>query len=125
MHDGNRLKAAEELGISRCYLHRLLNQFNLAEEEAAQQELEERTRAQQKRGRAPFGSSRRSNALATLPITRFFQIRPIVPSWLNLRQRGSRRPHPKRNRLRTRHFACSWLMRECSSHRVSPRSHAQ
>ena len=41
MHDGNRLKAAIELGISRCYLHRLLNQFNLAEEEAAQQELEE------------------------------------------------------------------------------------
>ena len=30
MHSGNRLKASLELGISRCYLHRLLNQFNLA-----------------------------------------------------------------------------------------------
>ena len=42
MHEGNRMKAAVELGISRCYLHRLLNQFNLADEEAAQQQqLEE------------------------------------------------------------------------------------
>ena len=41
MHDGNRVKAAIELSISRCYLHRLLNQFNLADDEAAQQELEE------------------------------------------------------------------------------------
>jgi DNA-binding NtrC family response regulator len=41
MHDGNRLKTAIELGISRCYLHRLLNQFNLAEEEAAQQQFED------------------------------------------------------------------------------------
>jgi len=31
MHGGNRLKAAKELGISRCYLHRLLNQLNVAE----------------------------------------------------------------------------------------------
>lgn len=29
MHSGNRLKAAKELGISRCYLHRLLNQLNV------------------------------------------------------------------------------------------------
>ena len=35
MHSGNRLRAAIELGISRCYLHRLLNQFNLAAEETA------------------------------------------------------------------------------------------
>jgi len=41
MHSGNRLRAAVELGISRCYLHRLLNQFNLADEEMAQEELEE------------------------------------------------------------------------------------
>ena len=41
MHAGNRLKAAIELGISRCYLHRLLNQFNLASEESAQAEAEE------------------------------------------------------------------------------------
>jgi DNA-binding NtrC family response regulator len=31
MHDGNKLRAARELGISRCYLHRLLNQFNMAD----------------------------------------------------------------------------------------------
>jgi DNA-binding NtrC family response regulator len=29
MHEGNKLKAARELGISRCYLHRLLNQLNI------------------------------------------------------------------------------------------------
>jgi len=31
MHNGNKLKAARELGISRCYLHRLLNQLNVIE----------------------------------------------------------------------------------------------
>jgi len=41
VHSGNRLRAAVELGISRCYLHRLLNQFNLADEETPQEELEE------------------------------------------------------------------------------------
>jgi hypothetical protein len=41
IHSGNRLRAAVELGISRCYLHRLLNQFNLADEEALPEELEE------------------------------------------------------------------------------------
>jgi len=39
IHSGNRLRAAVELGISRCYLHRLLNQFNLADEEMSQEEL--------------------------------------------------------------------------------------
>ena len=40
-HGGNKLKAAKELGISRCYLHRLLNQLNVdggAESEAELQE---------------------------------------------------------------------------------------
>ena len=41
IHSGNRLRAAVELGISRCYLHRLLNQFNLADEQVAPEELEE------------------------------------------------------------------------------------
>jgi two-component system response regulator HydG len=41
VHSGNRLRAAAELGISRCYLHRLLNQFNLAEEETAPEEMED------------------------------------------------------------------------------------
>ena len=31
MHNGNKLKAARELGISRCYLHRLLNQLGVVE----------------------------------------------------------------------------------------------
>jgi DNA-binding NtrC family response regulator len=31
MHTGNKLQAAKELGISRCYLHRLLNQLNITE----------------------------------------------------------------------------------------------
>ncbi|MBO0911633.1 MAG: sigma-54-dependent Fis family transcriptional regulator [Acidobacteria bacterium] len=31
MHKGNKLKAARELGISRCYLHRLLNQLDVFE----------------------------------------------------------------------------------------------
>jgi hypothetical protein len=28
-HAGNKLRAARELGISRCYLHRLLNQLRI------------------------------------------------------------------------------------------------
>jgi len=39
MHGGNKLKAAKELGISRCYLHRLLNQLNVAEAAGAEAEL--------------------------------------------------------------------------------------
>jgi DNA-binding NtrC family response regulator len=31
MHSGNKLQAARELGISRCYLHRLLNQLSITE----------------------------------------------------------------------------------------------
>ena len=31
MHEGNRLQAARELGISRAYLHRLLNQLGITE----------------------------------------------------------------------------------------------
>ena len=41
MHSGNRVRAPIQLGISRCYLHRLLNQFNLAAEEMAQEEFED------------------------------------------------------------------------------------
>ena len=32
MHSGNKLRAAQELRISRCYLHRLLNQLNIKED---------------------------------------------------------------------------------------------
>jgi len=46
MHKGNKLKAAKELGISRCYLHRLLNQLEVVEgrdqgESAGETDLEE------------------------------------------------------------------------------------
>jgi len=34
---GNKLKAAIELGISRCYLHRLLNQFGMADKDEGQE----------------------------------------------------------------------------------------
>jgi len=40
IHNGNKLKAAKELGISRCYLHRLLNQLNLVEGGDAEAELQ-------------------------------------------------------------------------------------
>jgi hypothetical protein len=40
MHGGNKLKAAKELGISRCYLHRLLNQLNLVENGVEERELQ-------------------------------------------------------------------------------------
>jgi DNA-binding NtrC family response regulator len=40
MHGGNKLKAAKELGISRCYLHRLLNQLNVAEPDEEEPELQ-------------------------------------------------------------------------------------
>jgi two-component system, NtrC family, response regulator HydG len=40
-HGGNKLKAAKDLGISRCYLHRLLNQLNvLGAEPSEEEELE-------------------------------------------------------------------------------------
>ena len=40
IHNDNKLKAAKELGISRCYLHRLLNQLNLVEDREAEGELQ-------------------------------------------------------------------------------------
>jgi len=42
MHNGNKLKAARELGISRCYLHRLLNQLSAADAGEAEAELQEK-----------------------------------------------------------------------------------
>jgi len=45
MHGGNRLKAAKELGISRCYLHRLLNQLNVEGTAGEETELQEDAQA--------------------------------------------------------------------------------
>src|SRR4029077_10450348 len=41
VHSGNKLKAARELGISRCYLHRLLNQLSVAAATESEAELQE------------------------------------------------------------------------------------
>lgn len=41
IHNGNKLKAAKELGISRCYLHRLLNQLNVSGEAGEEGELQD------------------------------------------------------------------------------------
>jgi len=45
MHGGNKLKAAKELGISRCYLHRLLNQLNVEGGGEEEPELQEDVRS--------------------------------------------------------------------------------
>lgn len=62
IHSGNRLRAAAELGISRCYLHRLLNQFNLAAEEAAPDELEEEEEPTLREFEIPVTGSKRPSA---------------------------------------------------------------
>ncbi len=40
LSNGNKRKAAQELQISRCYLHRLLNQLNIEGEPVAEEEIE-------------------------------------------------------------------------------------
>jgi len=40
-HSGNKLQAAKDLGISRCYLHRLLNQLNVTDGVEEEPELQE------------------------------------------------------------------------------------
>jgi hypothetical protein len=47
MHNGNKLKAARELGISRCYLHRLLNQLSVVEGREAAEAGEEEAELQE------------------------------------------------------------------------------
>jgi DNA-binding NtrC family response regulator len=47
MHNGNKLKAARELGISRCYLHRLLNQLRVVEGREAAEVGEEEAELQE------------------------------------------------------------------------------
>jgi two-component system response regulator HydG len=44
IHSGNKLKAAKELRISRCYLHRLLNQLNITGVEPAEEDEETMSR---------------------------------------------------------------------------------
>jgi two-component system response regulator HydG len=55
MHEGNKLQAARELGISRCYLHRLLNQLNITEGPVAGAEVENQLTAEGS-GRLGLGS---------------------------------------------------------------------
>jgi len=66
MHNGNKLKAARELGISRCYLHRMLNQLSVAgEEEAELQEGDvEILREEPKPAMTPGGVLRSSARIA-------------------------------------------------------------
>src|SRR5947208_164424 len=40
-HTGNKLKAAKELGNGRCYLHRMLNQLEVAEAQEEEADLQE------------------------------------------------------------------------------------
>jgi AraC-like DNA-binding protein len=53
MHKGNKLKAARELGISRCYLHRLLNQFTGVETGGEETELQREDVDQELTGAVP------------------------------------------------------------------------
>jgi transcriptional regulator with PAS, ATPase and Fis domain len=46
-NNGNKLKAAKELGISRCYLHRLLNQLNVEGTSEAEGTSEEEAELQE------------------------------------------------------------------------------
>jgi len=61
VHSGNRLRAAAELGISRCYLHRLLNQFNLAQESSLE-EIEEEAESMVQDFEIPVSESKRPSA---------------------------------------------------------------
>ena len=51
MHAGNKLRAAQELRISRCYLHRMLKQLKLKDADVAGRELQEGLRPESPRGR--------------------------------------------------------------------------
>jgi DNA-binding NtrC family response regulator len=59
---GNKLKAAGELGISRCYLHRMLHQFGLVEKDASQENdglsNDEETRQTELNSASPGGAER-------------------------------------------------------------------
>jgi len=61
IHSGNRLRASAELGISRCYLHRLLNQFNLAQESSLE-EIEEEAESMVQDFEIPVSESKRPSA---------------------------------------------------------------
>jgi two-component system, NtrC family, response regulator HydG len=68
VHGGNKLKAAKELGISRCYLHRLLNQLNVADGAEEEAELQEDLRGVPEDGRetaiSPVTPMRRAARIA-------------------------------------------------------------
>jgi two-component system response regulator HydG len=61
IHSGNRLRAAAELGISRCYLHRLLNQFNLTQDTSLEG-IEEEAESMVQDFEMPVSESKRPSA---------------------------------------------------------------
>ena len=62
MHSGNKVKAAKELEISRCYLHRLLNQLNITG--SAPEEDSQETEARRPSGVRAGGEELRMGARA-------------------------------------------------------------
>jgi transcriptional regulator with PAS, ATPase and Fis domain len=68
-HNGNKLKAAKELGISRCYLHRLLNQLEVAEAQEEEADLQEQEMVEE----LPVTSSIRADAPKAVDPVRVFR----------------------------------------------------
>jgi DNA-binding NtrC family response regulator len=63
MHSGNKLKAARELGISRCYLHRLLNQFKMNDIDEVAEFLEDASTGQEEGTISQAGASSVNNRI--------------------------------------------------------------
>jgi DNA-binding NtrC family response regulator len=62
LHSGNKLQAARELGISRCYLHRLLNQLKITDAVPDEVDVNEETPRQAVA--SPRGKERESSIAA-------------------------------------------------------------
>lgn len=64
MHGGNKLRAAQQLRISRCYLHRLFNQLHIREADILEQAPETDNRTQSILSAGPDGERLRVNSPA-------------------------------------------------------------